>query len=170
MGLVLSVLCNGPGCWLYTVGFLLFLSYHSGPQVMMKCRAATKLWNHYVWQYFADTNHVEAKKWAAKSAMCIFCDKMQHFQGSSKDLRAPCLSLVDDGHWLIFMIDSLLFSISVFSTDLQRIQTPHSLFWDFIADKTIITSWSGGRVQVWIQVRAPDSHLAFTPKGYSRRK
>ena len=126
--------------------------------------------NHYVWQYFADTNHVEANKWAAKSATCIFCDKMQHFQGSSKDLRAPCLSLVDDGHWLIFMIDSLLFSISVFSTDLQRIQTPHSLFWDFIADKTIITSWSGGRVQVWIQVRAPDSHLAFTPKGYSRRK
>ena len=33
---------------------------------------------------------------------------------------------------------------------------------------TTKTSWSGGRVQVCLQVRAPGEHLAITPKGYSR--
>ena len=48
----------------------------------------------------------------------------------------------------------------------------HRLFWDFRADKTFSTRWSGGRVQVWVQVWAPAGHLTIiiTPEGYSRRK
>ena len=30
-----------------------------------------------------------------------------------------------------------------------------TLFWGFRADKTSTTHWSGGRVQVWVQVQAP---------------
>ena len=45
-------------------------------------------------------------------------------------------------------IVSVMSSISAFLTDLKRIQTPHSLFWGFRADKTFTTRWSGGRVQV----------------------
>ena len=60
-------------------------------------------------------------------------------------------------------------------TDLKRIQTPHSLLWGFGGDKTFTTCWSGGRVQVWVQVRAPAGpiskcHLEITPEGYSRRQ
>ena len=36
----------------------------------------------------------------------------------------------------------------VFQLTLKRIQTPHSLFWDFCADKTVTTRWSGCRVQL----------------------
>ena len=48
--------------------------------------------------------------------------------------------------------------------------TTHSLFWSFGAEKISTTHWSGGRVQVWAQVRAPAGHLAITPEGYSRRQ
>ena len=34
--------------------------------------------------------------------------------------------------------------------------------------KTFTTHWSGGRVQVWVEVWAPACHL--TPEGYSRRQ
>ena len=34
------------------------------------------------------------------------------------------------------------------STDLKRIQISHRLIWDFRADKTFTTHWSGCRVQV----------------------
>ena len=39
-------------------------------------------------------------------------------------------------------------SISAFWTDPKRIQTPHSIFWDFWAHKTFTTwiHWSGGRL------------------------
>ena len=47
------------------------------------------------------------------------------------------------------------------STDLKRIQTPHSLFRDFRADKTFTTGLSGGRVQVWLLIWAPAVHLAM---------
>ena len=67
-------------------------------------------------------------------------------------------------------IESLLSSISAFSTDLKSIQTPHSLFRDFGADKTFTTRCSGARVQVLVQVRAPAFHLKITPEGYSRRQ
>ena len=59
----------------------------------------------------------------------------------------------------------LLASILASSTDLKSIQTPHSLLWDFGADKTFKTRCSGARVLV--QVRAPASHLAITPEGCS---
>ena len=49
-------------------------------------------------------------------------------------------------------------------TDLKRIQTPHSLCCDFGGYKTFTTRWSGGRVQVWVQVWAPACHLAISPK------
>ena len=54
--------------------------------------------------------------------------------------------------------------ISTNSCPLKGIQTPHSLFWDFRADKTFTTRWSGGRVQVWVQVWAPGCLLAISPK------
>ena len=56
---------------------------------------------------------------------------------------------------------SLLASISVSWTDLKGIQTPHSLFRDFGSDKTLTTRWSGGRVQVWVQVWTPAGQLAI---------
>ena len=49
-------------------------------------------------------------------------------------------------------------------TDFKRIQTPHSLRCGFGGDKTFATPWSGGRVQVWVQVWAPAGHLAISPK------
>ena len=61
-------------------------------------------------------------------------------------------------------------SISAFLTDLKRFQTPHSLFWDFRANKSFPTSWSGGRLEVWVQVWAPAGHPEITPEGYSRRQ
>ena len=50
------------------------------------------------------------------------------------------------------------------ATDLKRIETPHSLCCDFGGFETFTTRWSGGRVQVWVQVWAPASHLAISPK------
>ena len=67
-------------------------------------------------------------------------------------------------------IVSVMPSISAFLTDPKRIQTPHSLFWDFWADKSFTTCWSGCRVQGWVQVQAPACHLAITPEGCSRRQ
>ena len=49
-------------------------------------------------------------------------------------------------------------------TDLKRIETPHSLCCDFGGYKTFTTRWSGGTVQVWVQVWAPACHLAISPK------
>ena len=50
-------------------------------------------------------------------------------------------------------------------TYLKRIQTPHSLLCcDFGGFNTFTTRWSGGRVQVWVQVWAPACHLAISPK------
>ena len=43
-------------------------------------------------------------------------------------------------------------SILAPSTDLLRIQTLHSLFTDLGADKTFTTCWSGGTIQVQVQV------------------
>ena len=57
-------------------------------------------------------------------------------------------------------------------TDLKRIQTLYSLCCDFGGYKTFTTRWSGGRLQVWVQVWAPACHLAISPKavpqGYRR--
>ena len=39
-----------------------------------------------------------------------------------------------------------------------------SLCCDFGGYKTFTTRWSGGRVQVWVQVWAPACHLAISPK------
>ena len=47
--------------------------------------------------------------------------------------------------------NSPLASISPFSTNRKRIQTPHTLFGDFWPDKTFTTHWSGDRVQVWVE-------------------
>ena len=41
---------------------------------------------HFVWQYFAITNHIDAKKGWAKNAICAFCDKS--FSGCSKSRAA----------------------------------------------------------------------------------
>ena len=49
-------------------------------------------------------------------------------------------------------------------TYLKRIQTPHSLCCDFRGYKTFTICWSGGRVQVWVQVWAPACHLAISLK------
>ena len=66
-----------------------------------------------------------------------------HFQGFLKLLAV---------WWMRVGIDSLLSSHQVFLWDLKRISTPHKLFRDFGADVTITTRWSGGRVQVQVQV------------------
>ena len=73
-------------------------------------------------------------------------------------------SLAEEGWYRLTAV--LNFSVK------KRIQTPQSWFWDFGADKTSTTSWSEGRVQVWVQVWAPAGHLTIiiTPEGYSRRK
>ena len=52
----------------------------------------------------------------------------------------------------------------------KKNQTPHSWFWDFRADKFFTTCWSGGRVQVWVQVWAPAGHLVITAEGHYRRQ
>ena len=49
-------------------------------------------------------------------------------------------------------------------TDLKGIETPYSLCCDFGGYKTFTTRWSGGTVQVWVQVRAPAGHLAISSK------
>ena len=46
-------------------------------------------------------------------------------------------------------------------TDLKKIQTPYSLYYNF---RAFTTRWSGGRVQVWVQVWAPAGHQAITSK------
>ena len=46
----------------------------------------------------------------------------------------------------------------------QRIETPHSLCCDFRGYKSCTTRWSGGRVQVWVQVWALACHLAISAK------
>ena len=45
--------------------------------------------------------------------------------------------------------------------DLKRIQTPYSLSCDFGGDKTFASRWSGGSVQVWLQLWAPAGHLVI---------
>ena len=71
-------------------------------------------------------------------------------------------SLVEEGWYRLTAV--LNFSVK------KRIQTPQSWFWDFGADKTSTTSWSEGRVQVWVQVWAPAGHLTITSEGYFRRQ
>ena len=99
-----------------------------------------------------------------------------HCVPSSRLLVCPLLhiTLSQSGgchwHWMRVDINSALSSISAFAMDLKRIQTPHTLFFDFGADKSFTTRWSGGRVQVWVQVRAPAGHLAITSEGCSRRQ
>ena len=73
---------------------------------------------------------------------------------------APVISLVDEGWYQL----TAVLNFGIF----KRIQTPHSWFWDFRADKTSTTRWSGGRVQIWVQVWAPACYLAITPDSYSR--
>ena len=61
-------------------------------------------------------------------------------------------------------------SILASSTDLNSIQSPHSLSRDFRADQSFISCWSllGDRDQLWVQVQAPAGHLAISPEGHSR--
>ena len=73
------------------------------------------------------------------------------------------LSLVYEGwYWLTTGL------ISAFSTDLKGIRTPHSLFRDLRAHKKFTTRCSGGRFQVWVQVRAPASGC-LSSDNHSRR-
>ena len=60
-------------------------------------------------------------------------------------------------------------SILASSTDFERIQQiPHSAFKDFRANKTLTIRWLGGRVQVLVQVRAPDGHLAISKRLFQK--
>ena len=81
-----------------------------------------------------------------------------------------CIIVQSGGSSVRVDINSPLSSIWAFSMDLKRIQTSPCLFWDFGADKTFTTCWSGGRVYVWVQVWAPAGHLAIIPEDYSRRQ
>ena len=78
---------------------------------------------------------------------------------ASESLPFPAFSSVillrKQSAWLFTSIRRLdILSALSSITDLKRIQTPHSLFWDFGAYKTFTTRWSGGRVQVWVQVQS----------------
>ena len=69
------------------------------------------------------------------------------------------------------MIDSQLASITVSSTDLKRIQTPHSLLRDFGAHKTFTTRWQAAEFNFDFSsspCRTSADHPAITPEGYSR--
>ena len=112
------------------------------------------------------------------STPCFFCFpwfESLHGRYNAVKRRKICQTrsniavIYPGGSWLVGT-HSALASISVSSTDLKSIQTPHSLFRDFGAGKTIKTRWTGGRNQVWVQVRASACHLAITPEGYSRRQ
>ena len=78
--------------------------------------------------------------------------------------------------WMRVDIDTQLSSISAFSMDLKRIQTPHSLFWDFGADKTSTRLQPVGQAAEFkfeskFEPLPPAAvHLAINPKGYSRRQ
>ena len=97
--------------------------------------------------------------------------KIAHFYKSIVHFSKICCdvvgnSLVDEGWYQLTAV--LNFQLGV----LKRIQTPHS-FLGFQSRENLtklITHWSGGRVQVEVQVQAPVSQLAITPKGCSRRK
>ena len=75
-----------------------------------------------------------------------------HFYFDAVSWPAEKTSLVDEGWYRLIAI--LYFLV-------LNIQTQHSWFWDFEADKTFSISWSGYRVQVWAQVWAPADHLAL---------
>ena len=89
----------------------------------------------------------------------------------------PCIfralvSLVDEGWYRLTLSHSSphwVLNFSVWNGP-KKNSIPHNLLRDFGADKTSTTCWSGGRVQVWVQIRAPAGHLAITPEGYSRRQ
>ena len=59
---------------------------------------------------------------------------------------------------------------AVSSTDLKRIQTSTQFIQGFRADESFAAHWSGGKVLVCVQDRAPSGHLAITPKGFSKRQ
>ena len=65
--------------------------------------------------------------------------------------------------------DSPLASISASSTDLKRIQTPHSLKRDFSADKTFTTSWSCGTAAAEFKFETKFKRN-FSPREASRLK
>ena len=54
-------------------------------------------------------------------------------------------------------------------TDLKRIETPNSLCCDFGGDKSFTTRWSGGRVQVWVQVWAPAGNVAISRRLFQKK-
>ena len=62
------------------------------------------------------------------------------------------ISPVDEG-WNT--LTAVLSSILAFSKEFKLHTVYWTLFWGFWADKTTTTHWSGGRAQVWVQVRAP---------------
>ena len=69
-----------------------------------------------------------------------------------------------------FMIWIYDFKIMIM-TSRARIHIMSSWIW--ILTYHFIILWSccsGGRVQVWVQIRAPAGHLAITPEGYLRRQ
>ena len=97
--------------------------------------------------------------------------------------HTPCQSLCHGHHWhhgtwtywiilrnpswgmwveIVYSLSTTLTSlaISASSTDLKRIQTPHSLEFKLHT----------GRVQVWVRVWAPAGQLAISPEGYSSRQ
>ena len=109
--------------------------------------------------------------WELKTPQCgpQFFKHFQQFQGKQwPSLFCHCWfkALLGMSLKKVTSLGSNLASV----TDLKRIETPHSLCCDFGGYKTFTTRWSGGRVQVWVQVRAPAGHLAITPEGCSRRQ
>ena len=53
---------------------------------------------------------------------------------------------------------------------LKEFKTSTQFIQGFRADESFAAHWSGGKVLVCVQDRAPSGHLAITPKGFSKRQ
>ena len=120
------------------------------------------------WRPFLFRKTIQIMSWwlcQVEKSLKIWCSRVLKLSEAPPRLCKEMNASVD-WHALVYIAAlSIICILSNFvSGDLQsvgwglisthRIQTPHILFWDIGADKTFTTRYSGGSVQVWVQVRA----------------
>ena len=118
-------------------------------------------------QYAAQRGRNAALRWLhVVSAACTLPPYFSYFPCTTLMVQR---NLVDEGWYRLTAV--LIFGVfNGPKRNLNSTTSPRRLFWDFGADQTCTTCWSGGRVHVWVQVQTLASHLAITPEGYSRRQ
>ena len=130
------------------------------------------------WRPFLFRKTIQIMSWwlcQVEKSLKIWCSRVLKLSEAPPRLCKEMNASVD-WHALVYIAAlSIICILSNFvSGDLQsvgwglisthRIQTPHILFWDIGADKTFTTRYSGGSVQVWVQVRAlASSNLSRRP-------